>query len=79
MNDNQNSSRKVTRLIIILSAVIGILSLYILLAIELPDKPLAGQGAALKDDVQRNCNIGSDKWFYAAFRTADCHLLDHSP
>jgi len=56
MNDSQNSSRKVTRIIIILSAVIGILSLYILLAIELPDKPLAGQGGALKDDVQ----IGGD-------------------
>jgi len=56
MNDNQNSSKKVTRLIIILSAVIGILSLYILLAIELPDKPLAGQGGAFKEDVQ----IGGD-------------------
>ena len=56
MNDNQNSSRKVTRLIIILSAVIGILSLYILLAIELPDKPLAGHGGAFKEDVQ----IGGD-------------------
>ncbi len=52
MNDNQNSSRKVTRIIVILSAVIGILSLYILLAVELPDKPLAGQGGAIKEEAQ---------------------------
>jgi protein SCO1/2 len=57
MNDNQNPSRKLTRIVIILSAVIAILSLYILLTIDLPNKPLAGQGGIAADE---NVQIGGD-------------------
>jgi len=42
---------KITKIIIIFSIIIAGLSLYILLAIELPNKPLAGQGGGINDDV----------------------------
>lgn len=51
MNDN-NASKKVAKIIIILSIIIAAISMYILIAIELPTKPLAGQGGALEEDVQ---------------------------
>jgi protein SCO1 len=39
-----NSSKKISKIIIALSAIIAAISLYILVAIELPNKPLAGHG-----------------------------------
>ncbi|GAB4162612.1 MAG: SCO family protein [Rickettsiaceae bacterium] len=56
MEDNQKSSRKVTRIVIILSSVIAILSLYILLTMDLQDKPLAGQGGGITEETP----IGGD-------------------
>ena len=47
----ENNSSKLSKIIIALSAVIAAISLYILIAIELPDKPLAGQGGAPNDEV----------------------------
>jgi protein SCO1/2 len=47
----KNNSSKLSKIIIALSAVIAGISLYILIAIELPDKPLAGQGGAPNDEV----------------------------
>lgn len=46
-----NSSKKLSKIIIVLSAVIAAISLYILIAIELPDKPLAGQGGAPNEEA----------------------------
>ena len=51
MADNK-ASKKVAKIIIILSIIIAAISMYILIAIELPTKPLAGQGGALEEDVQ---------------------------
>lgn len=51
MSNGGQSSRKITKLIIALSLVIAGLSLYILLAFELPDKPLAGQGSNIDESV----------------------------
>lgn len=51
MNENKKNTNRITRIIIILSVVIAALSAYILLAIELPNKPLAGQGGNINDDV----------------------------
>lgn len=56
MTNNQQSSNNLTKIIIILSIVIAAISTYLLLAIELPDKPLAGQGGAIDENVQ----IGGD-------------------
>ena len=56
MHTNQKSSGKVTKIIIALSIIIAAISLYILLVIELPSKPLAGQGGAPEDNV----SIGGD-------------------
>lgn len=46
-----NTSKKLSKTIIILSTIIAAISLYILVAIELPDKPLAGQGGAPTEEV----------------------------
>ncbi len=46
-----NSSKKLSKIIIALSAIIAAISLYILIAIELPDKPLAGQGGAPNEEA----------------------------
>lgn len=51
MKQNQKNSNRVTRIIIILSIIIAALSAYILLAIDLPNKPLAGRGGNINDDV----------------------------
>lgn len=56
MYNNQKSSSKVTKIIIALSIIIAAISLYILLVIELPNKPLAGQGGAPEENVP----IGGD-------------------
>lgn len=56
MYNNQKSSSKVTKTIIALSIIIAAISLYILLVIELPNKPLAGQGGAPEENVP----IGGD-------------------
>lgn len=47
----ENHSSKLSKIIIALSAVIAAISLYILIMVELPDKPLAGQGGAPNDEV----------------------------
>lgn len=47
----ENNSSKLSKIIIALSAIIAAISLYILVAIELPDKPLAGQGGAPDDEA----------------------------
>lgn len=46
-----NSSKKISKIIIALSVVIAAISLYILVAIELPNKPLAGQGGAPTEEA----------------------------
>jgi len=56
MYNNQKSSSKVTKIIIALSIIIAAISLYILLVIKLPNKPLAGQGGAPEENVP----IGGD-------------------
>lgn len=47
---NHSPSKRVTRIFIILSGIIALLSLYILLTIELPNKPLAGKGGLENDN-----------------------------
>ena len=47
----ENNSSKLSKIIIALSAIIAAISLYILVVIELPDKPLAGQGGAPDDEA----------------------------
>lgn len=42
---------KITKLVIIFSIIIAALSAYILIKVELPNKPLAGQGGGINDDV----------------------------
>lgn len=54
MEKDQNYSKKVTRIVIILSAVIAILSLYILLTNDLAPKPIAGQG----NEIDNEAHIG---------------------
>ena len=56
MDDNHQSSKNFTKIIIILSIIIAAISMYILIAIDLPDKPLAGQGGAPEENAQ----IGGD-------------------
>jgi protein SCO1/2 len=50
--DDNNASKKVAKIIIILSIIIAAISMYILIAIELPTKPLSGQGGAPEEDVK---------------------------
>ncbi|MGC0371787.1 MAG: hypothetical protein DGJ47_000487 [Rickettsiaceae bacterium] len=45
---SNKESRKVSKIVIILSLVIAALSIYILLENDLSDKPLAGQGSAIE-------------------------------
>jgi protein SCO1/2 len=52
MTKNQDSSNKVARIIIILSTIIAAISIYIVLTVELSDKPLAGQGGAPSGEAQ---------------------------
>jgi protein SCO1/2 len=56
MSKNQDPSNKVARIIIILSMIIAAISLYVILTVDLSDKPLAGQGGAPSGDAQ----IGGD-------------------
>ncbi|MFK7973606.1 MAG: SCO family protein [Rickettsiaceae bacterium] len=51
MAKSNKTSSTVTRVIIILSSVIAILSLYILFTNDLADKPLAGQGSHITGDA----------------------------
>lgn len=55
MNNQPNIKNNPSKAIIILSIIIAAISVYMLLAFELPDKPLAGQGGA-----QENPTIGGD-------------------
>jgi protein SCO1/2 len=56
MENNQTSTKRITRIVIILSTVIAILSLYILFTNDLQDKPLAGQG----NNIGNEAAIGGD-------------------
>jgi len=56
MDNNQRTSSKVTKIIIVLSIVIAALSAYILLNFELAEKPRAGQGGVISENVP----IGGD-------------------
>jgi len=56
MSEDKNSSGIVAKIVIALSVIIAGLSLYILLAFELPDKPIAGQGGNIDETV----SIGGD-------------------
>lgn len=56
MDDNHKESKKVARVIIILSMIIAAISMYIVLTIDLSDKPLAGQGG----DPIGEAQIGGD-------------------
>ena len=49
MTESPNTSSKVTKVIITISIIIAAISVYLLLAIELPDKPLAGQGGPINE------------------------------
>lgn len=51
MENYQNSSKKVTRIVVILSAVIAILSIYILLTSDLAPKPLSGEGNQINNEA----------------------------
>lgn len=46
-----NSSKSFSKIIIALSAIIAAISVYILIAIELPNKPLAGHGGAPESEA----------------------------
>lgn len=52
----KNYSNIVIKIIIMLGLLVAVTSLYLLLSIEIPPKPLAGEGEQHKDDVQ----IGGD-------------------
>ncbi len=56
MDYNHKESKKVARVIIILSMIIAAISMYIVLTVDLSDKPLAGQGGAPTGEAQ----IGGD-------------------
>ncbi|MDA9163814.1 SCO family protein [Rickettsiaceae bacterium] len=56
MDNNKETSTRVTKTIIILSIIVAALSAYILLNFELAEKPLAGQGG----DVNNAALIGGD-------------------
>lgn len=51
MEKNKKNISAITKIIIILSIVIAALSTYILIMFELPNKPLAGQGGGINDNV----------------------------
>lgn len=46
-----NPSKKISKIIITLSIIIAAISLYIIIAIELPNKPLAGQGGSPDEEA----------------------------
>ena len=48
---SNNTSSRVTKIVIILSIIIAALSTYILINFELADKPLAGQGGGINENV----------------------------
>ena len=54
MNNSEKTSQRVTRIIIILSIIIAAISTYVLINIDLVDKPIAGQGAELIKDKCEN-------------------------
>src|SRR6188768_92440 len=56
MEQNKDSNSKLNKVIIILSIVIAAFSFYMLVYVELPDKPLAGKG----DSFAGNASIGGD-------------------
>jgi len=56
MEENQKESNKKSSIILILSAVIAVFSIYMLFTIDLRPKPLAGQGSMASDVTQ----IGGD-------------------
>ena len=56
MEQNKNSNNKLNKIIIILSIIIAAFSFYMLVYVELPNKPLAGKG----DSFAGNAAIGGD-------------------
>lgn len=54
-NQKNQSSNKATKIIIILSVIIAAISLYMLIAFELPDKPMAGQGG-----LEQKADLGGE-------------------
>lgn len=56
MQNNSTSSKRLTRIVVIFSALIAVLSLYILLTTDLADKPRAGEGSL----IDKNALIGGD-------------------
>ena len=49
--DEDKKVRLTTKIIVLLSVVIALISSYILIFVELPDKPLSGQGGSIAEDV----------------------------
>lgn len=54
--DSSKFQSNITKIIIFLSSIIAVISVYILLTVDLPNKPLAGRGGAPDNDAQ----IGGD-------------------
>lgn len=51
MENNQKPENKITKIVVALSIVIAAISLYVLLVVELPNKPLAGQGGIQENEA----------------------------
>ena len=49
---DQNSSRNLIRIIVLVGCAIAIVSLYLLISMQTPSKPLAGQGGEVDGEVQ---------------------------
>ncbi|MDG1436602.1 MAG: SCO family protein [Rickettsiaceae bacterium] len=56
MSDNYTAQNRITKIVIFLSIIIAALSVYILVTVDLPNKPLAGQGGIEGNDA----NIGGE-------------------
>lgn len=56
MSDNYIAQNRITKIVILLSIIIAALSVYILVTVDLPNKPLAGQGGIEGNDA----NIGGE-------------------
>ena len=50
--EKQDLTKYIIRVVLILGAVIAIIAIYLLVAIQTPKKPLTGQGSNINEDVQ---------------------------
>jgi protein SCO1/2 len=50
--DKQNSSKSIIKIILMIGAAIAIIAMYLLLVVETPQKPIAGQGGHIDSDVE---------------------------